>query len=119
MRLQILDFRWRWADGNDHLLLVDFTAGRLYRANLADGKLVELARGFGGADGLTRDSKGRIYVSNWRGGQVFVMNSESDKPQLLLKGFKSPADIFFDAKGRRLLVPDTRAGTITAVSLDD
>jgi hypothetical protein len=77
-------------DGNDHLLLVDFTAGRLYRANLADGKLVELARGFGGADGLTRDAKGRIYVSNWRGGQIFVMNSESDKPRCCSKGSSRP-----------------------------
>jgi len=106
-------------DGNDHRLMVDFTARRLYRANRADGKLVELARGFGGADGLTRDSKGRIYVSDWRGGKIFVMNSESDQPRLLLKGFKSPADIFFDAKSGKLLVPDTRAGTITAVTLEN
>jgi sugar lactone lactonase YvrE len=106
-------------DGSSHVLFVDFTSGRLNRVNLADGKMAEVARGFGGADGLTRDAKGRIYVSNWRGGQVFVMTSESDKPRLLLKGFKSPADIFFDAKSGKLLVPDTRAGTITAVSLED
>jgi|HubBroStandDraft_6_1064221.scaffolds.fasta_scaffold175275_2 gluconolactonase len=106
-------------DGNGRLLVVDFTAGRLYRADLADGKVVELAKGFGSADGLTRDTKGRIYVSDWRGGRIFVMNSDSDKPKLLLKGFKNPADIFFDAKSGKLLVPDTRAGTITAVSLED
>jgi DNA-binding beta-propeller fold protein YncE len=106
-------------DGNEHLLMVDFTTGRLYRANLADGKLVELARGFGGADGLTRDAKGRIYVSDWRKGRVFVMNSESDKPKLMLSGFKNSADIFFDAKSGKLLVPDTKAGTITAVTLED
>ncbi|HET6327049.1 MAG TPA: SMP-30/gluconolactonase/LRE family protein [Planctomycetaceae bacterium] len=106
-------------DGNGRLLLVDFSAGRLYRADLADGKLVELARGVGGADGLTRDAKGRIYVSDWRGGKVYVMNSDSDKPKLLLKGFKNAADIFFDAKSGKLLVPDTKAGTITAVSLED
>jgi gluconolactonase len=106
-------------DGNGRLLLVDFTTGRLYRANLADGTLVELARGFGGADGLTRDAKGRIYVSDWRTGKVFVMNSDSDKPRLMLKGLKNPADIFFDAKSGKLLVPETRAGTITAVSLED
>jgi gluconolactonase len=106
-------------DGNDHLLLVDFTAGRLFKASLADGKLVELAKGFGGADGLTRDAKGRIYVSDWRRGRVFVMNSESDKPKQMLSGFKNAADIFFDAKSGKLLVPDTKAGTLTAVSLED
>jgi hypothetical protein len=47
------------------------------------------------------------------------MNSESDQPRLLLKGFKSPADIFFDAKGNRFLIPDTRAGTITALPIED
>jgi gluconolactonase len=106
-------------DGSSHLLFVDFTAGRLYRTNLADGQLAELARGLGSTDGLTRDSKGRIYVSDWRGGRIFVINSESDKPRLLLKGFKSPADIFFDAKSGRLLVPDTKAGTLTSVTLED
>jgi SMP-30/Gluconolactonase/LRE-like region len=104
-------------DGPEHLLLVDFTGGRLYRATLADGTLVELAKGFGGADGLTRDAKGRIYVSDWRGGRVFVMKSDSDKPKLLLKGFKSAADILFDAKSGRLLVPDMKAGTLTSVSI--
>jgi gluconolactonase len=106
-------------DGSSHLLFVDFTAGRLYRTNLTDGKAVELARGLGSTDGLTRDAKGRIYTSDWRGGRIFVMNSESDKPKLMLKGFKSPADIFFDAKSGKLLIPDTRAGTLTAVTLDD
>jgi len=106
-------------DGDSHLLFVDFTSGRLNRVTLADGKMVELAKGFGGADGLTRDTKGRIYASDWRNGRVFVMNSESDQPRLLLKGFKSPADIFFDAKGNRLLIPDTRAGTITALPTED
>jgi gluconolactonase len=106
-------------DGPGHLLFVDFTSGRLNRLNLADGKAVELARGLGSTDGLTRDAKGRIYTSDWRGGRIFVMNSQSDQPRLLLKGFKSPADIYFDAQTGRLLIPDTRAGTITAVTLED
>ena len=89
------------------------------RVSLADGKLVDLASGFGGADGLTRDTKGRIYVSDYRGGRVFVMQSETDKPKLLLKGFKAAADVRFDSKSGKLLVPDMRAGTVTAVSLDD
>ncbi len=107
------------ADGKDHLLVVDFTTGRLYRANLADGKLVELARGFGNADGLTRDAKGRIYVSDWRGGKVFVMNSDSKKPKVLAQGFKAAADILFDAKSGKLLVPATRSGTVTAITLEN
>ncbi|HEX3728149.1 MAG TPA: SMP-30/gluconolactonase/LRE family protein [Pirellulales bacterium] len=103
-------------DGKEHLLLVDFTSGRLSRASLADSTLVELAKGFGGADGLARDAKGRLYVSDWKGGRIFVLEPGADKPQLLAEGFKAAADIYFDAKSGELLVPDTKTGTITALT---
>ena len=45
-------------DGKNHLLIADFAAGRLYRCSLADGSMVELAGGLGGADGLRVTPKG-------------------------------------------------------------
>ena len=104
-------------DGKDHLLVADFTAGRLYRANLADGKLDELASGFGGADGLARDVQGRVYVSDWKGGRVFVLPPSAGSPTLFLEGFQAAADIWFNAKDGTLLVPDMKAGTVTAATI--
>ncbi len=106
-------------DGKDHLLVADFTAGRLYRASLADGSMVELASGLGGADGLARDVKGRIYVSDWKGGKVFVVKPGSPAPTLFADKFQAAADILYSAKGGALLVPDMKAGTLSAVTIDE
>jgi sugar lactone lactonase YvrE len=104
-------------DGAENLLVADFTAGKLYRCLLSDGKLTELAAGLGGADGLARDTQGRIYVSDWKSGRVQVIDSSAAKAKLFVDGFQAAADIFFDAKTGKLLVPDMKAGTITAVSV--
>ena len=106
------------ADEKEHFLLADFTAAKLYRAQISDGSLVELASGLGGADGIARDAKGRIYIGDVRGGRVFRIDGPDAKPIVFVEGFKSAADIALDDKGR-LLVPDSRAGTLTAVPIND
>lgn len=106
-------------DGKDNLLVADFTAGKLYRADLTDGKLTALASGFGGADGLARDGQGRVYVSDWKGGRVFVLAAGDNQAQLFVDGFQAAADVAFDAKTGKLLVPDMKAGTLTAVTPDN
>lgn len=106
-------------DEKGQLLVADFTAGRLSRANLEDGSLTELATGFGGADGLARNAQGQIFVSDWKGGRVFVIGADGETPKLLADGFQAAADILFDAKSGKLLVPDMKAGTLTAVSIDN
>ena len=105
------------ADGPDHLLVADFTAGKLHRLTLADGKLTEIAKGLGGADGIARDTKGSIYVSDWKGGRVFLIEANASTPKLLLDKFKAAADLLFLPKQGVLLVPDMKAGTITSVSV--
>jgi len=106
-------------DGADHLLLNDFFARRLLRVSIADAKVTEVASDLGGADGLARDKRGRIFVSDWGKGRVFVMDDAQSKPRVFLEGFKAPADLTVDPYQDRLLIPDMRAGTLTAVSLED
>lgn len=106
-------------DCRDHLLLNDFFARRLLRVSIADGKVSEVANDLGGADGLARDKRGRIYVSDWGKGRVFVIDDAQSKPRVLLDGFKAPADLMVDPSQDRLLIPDMRAGTLTAVSLEE
>jgi len=99
-----------------HLLFVDFTTGELHRMKIADGSSEKLAEGFGGGDGLVFDPFGRLYVSDRKNGKVFVIPRPGDKPVLLAEGFQAAADLGYDIPRNRLLVPDMKAGTITALA---
>ncbi|MFO0917478.1 MAG: SMP-30/gluconolactonase/LRE family protein [Planctomycetaceae bacterium] len=102
-------------DGTDHLLLVDFASGVLHRIKLADQSSEKVADGFDGGDGLTWDKKGRLFVTSWKTGQVFVIPKLGEKPILLSPKFEQAADSCLDAKSENVLIPDMKAGTLTAV----
>jgi glucose/arabinose dehydrogenase len=98
-----------------HLHMVDFGSGELYRVRLADGHIDKIADGFDGGDGVCHDNFGRLYVSSWKLGSVWVRARPESKPVLLAKGFQSAADCCLSADGKSILVPDMKAGTLTAV----
>ncbi len=98
-----------------HLLVVDSMTGELNRLTIADGKTEKIADGLGFGDGLIWDRYGRLYISDWKGGRVFVIPRPGAKPVLLAEGFKSAADICLDPTNKFILVPDMLAGTITAI----
>jgi glucose/arabinose dehydrogenase len=102
-------------DGTSFLLLADFGTGILHRIKLADGTSEKVAEGMDGADGVTWDYYGRLYVSSWKTGKLFVIPRPGDKPVLVAEGFKSAADTCLDPTGKFILVPDMKAGTITAI----
>jgi glucose/arabinose dehydrogenase len=102
-------------DGTSFLLLADFGTGILHRVNLTDGTSEKVADGFDGADGVTWDFYGRLFVSSWKTGKLFVIGKPGDKPVLAAEGFKSAADTCLDPSGRFILVPDMLAGTLTAI----
>ncbi len=102
-------------DGTSFLLLADFGTGILHRIKLADGTAEKVAEGFDGADGVTWDYYGRLYVSSWKHGKLWVIPRPGDKPILVAEGFKSAADTCLDPTGKFILVPDMKAGTITAI----
>lgn len=102
-------------DGASHLLLLDFGTGTLYRLRLANGKVEKLADGFGGGDGLAWDMHGRLFISDWKGGQIFGIDRPGEKPVKLAATFPSAADLCFDPRSNSLLIPDMKAGTVGAV----
>jgi glucose/arabinose dehydrogenase len=104
----------------EHLLLLDFVSGAIQRVNLADGTLTRFATEYKGGDGLALDKNGKLYVSEWTTGRVFVLAKESRAPTLLSGegDFQSAADICLDTVGERLLVPDMAGGTLSAIQLD-
>lgn len=103
-------------DGASHLLVADFTTGELHRVKLATGSAEKVADGLGGADGLAWDMFGRLYITDWKGGQVFVIPRPGDKPRLLAKDFQQAADLCLAADRKTLLVPDMKAGTVVPLA---
>jgi sugar lactone lactonase YvrE len=99
----------------EHLLIVDFTSGILYNYDLAARKLQEIASGFGGADGIVRQANGTVYVSDWKNGKVYRV--DSNKAVLLKDGYQSAADIALSQDDHHLLVPDMKAGALDVIRL--
>lgn len=98
-------------DGDDNMLMVDFLSGILYRITLKTGKMVSVAEGFGGGDGITRDRQGRLWISDWKNGRVFTLKRDGEL-KLVKAGFQSAADIGLSADGKFVLVPDMKAGEL-------
>ncbi len=97
------------------LLEVDYVSGILYRYDMKDNKLTQLAEGFGGGDGLVYGAKGLIYVSDYNNGKVFSV--KGSEVTLLKDGFQSSADIALSKDGKYLLVPDMKAGELVYLPL--
>jgi sugar lactone lactonase YvrE len=97
------------------LLVLDFATGELLRLDVDKHTTEKLADGFGGADGLARDAKGVLYISDWKGGRVwkFDLKRKDAKPEQYAQTFQSAADISLTRDGKFILVPDMKAGTLT------
>lgn len=102
-------------DGMSFLLLLDSGSGELLRVRIADGSAVKVADGFDGGDGLAWDWYGRLYITSWAQGKVWGIARPGQPPVLMASGFQSAADLCLDPTGRALLIPDMKAGTLTAL----
>lgn len=103
------------SDGKTHLMLVDFGSGTLYRIKLDDKSFTKVGEGFDGGDGLTWDKQGHLWVTSWKTGKVFVIPKLGEKTILVTDKFEQAADTCLDGSGKNLLVPDMKAGTLTAL----
>lgn len=102
------------AEGKGRLLVLDFATGTLLRLDTATGRTETVADGFGGGDGLARDAAGVLYLSDWRGGQVWKLDPKraGAPPVRYEQAFQSAADIAVSRDGRHVLVPDMKAGSL-------
>jgi sugar lactone lactonase YvrE len=58
----------------------------------------------GGLDGLIRLDDGTMFVSSWAGSAIYMIDP-SGKVTTVFKGIPAPADIGFDTKRGRILIP--------------
>ncbi len=90
--------------GEDGVWVATFGSGEL--SYITDkGKQEEVQKlPKGKNDGLVRTNDGRVLVSSWEGSAVLVGKPGGEFRELL-SGLESPADIGYDSKRDRLLVP--------------
>jgi glucose/arabinose dehydrogenase len=103
-------------DGQGHLIVGDFGTGKLYRVNTAKG-IELLAEGLGGIDGLAWDMFGRLFISAWKEGRMFVVPRPGSKAIRLPYEFESAADLCLSPSRSTLLVPDMKAGTLSELPI--
>lgn len=103
-------------DTGETLIYVDYGSGILYKLDLLNRHLIELARGFGGGDGLVLGPDRKLFISDYDNGKVFSLSID-DEVSLEHEGFQSAADIGITPDGKILLVPDMKAGTLTWLHL--
>lgn len=101
-------------DGASHLLLADFGSGALYRIKLANKSFEKIGEGFDGGDGVVWDKFGRLFITSWKTGKVAGIARPGQKSVLLSDKFQQAADCCLDPSGRFILIPDMKAGTLTA-----
>ncbi len=103
-------------DTGNFLLVVDFASGVIYTLNTQTQKLTDIAEGFGGGDGVVHHSNGMMYVSDWKNGKVFSVNTKGDVA-IIKSGYQAAADIAITKDEAYLLVPDMKAGELDFISL--
>jgi glucose/arabinose dehydrogenase len=99
-------------DGKSHLLVQQLEA-QLVRFNIAKGTSTALADNPG--FGLAWDDHGRLFFCSYRPGKLFAIPRPGEKPVELASGFTFPGFICYDRSSKSILVPDVRAGTVTAI----
>ncbi len=103
-------------DTSTVLIYVDFASGILYSLNTNTGALNDIAEGFGGGDGVVHRSNGTMYVSDWKNGKVFSVNTKGDV-SLIKDGYQSAADIAITKDEKYIMVPDMKAGELDFIPL--
>ena len=123
-------------DGPDKLLVVDYTTGNLLRIDLkaalpmsgtavlqpVSKTMEKVAGGFGASDGLVRDARGRLIITDYAGHRVFVLAKPDAKPpekpqEITVSGIESSADLGISPDGKSLIIPDMGGGKLATVPM--
>ena|SRR5688572_19517491 len=91
-----------WDAANNRFVVVPFNAPSLFAWKPGDAAPTVIGTGVGGYDGV-EVAGDAIWVSSWADSSVYrYRNGEGTN---LIKGVPSPADIGYDSKRHRLLIP--------------
>ena len=91
-----------WDTANQRFIVVPFGSNKLLAWKPGETQVTAFATGAGQFDGV-EIAKGAVWVSSWADSSVY--RYENGQGTNLIKGVPSPADIGYDAKRNRVLIP--------------
>jgi sugar lactone lactonase YvrE len=91
-----------WDGANQRFIIVPFGTGTLWAWKPGETRVTAIGTGPGQFDGV-EVAKSAIWVSSWADSSVY--RYENGEGTNLIKGVPSPADIGYDAKRNRVLIP--------------
>ena len=91
------------SDGNK-LIVVTFGTGMVFSIDAAGKKTALPTPPQGGLDGLLKLKDGRFVISSWGGSAIYALNKDNTY-SVLMDSVDAPADLGFDTKRNRILVP--------------
>jgi len=104
-----------WVQGDD-LIIVAFGSNALYRVTMAGKRHDNLHAPKGSLDGLIRLNDGRLLFTSWESGSLYAL-SNNGKFSLVADKLDAPADIGFDTKRNRVLVPLFKQNSIIMLDI--
>lgn len=93
-----------WDAANERLLMVPFGGTSLF-ALTPEGRIGAIGTGPGGHDGVEILADGRVVITSWEGGSVFVMGTDGAEHTILMSGLDAPADLGVDRARNLLAIP--------------
>lgn len=91
-----------WDGSGNRFIVVSFGGPAIFEWKLGDKNPTVIARGPGGFDGV-EVARGKILVSSWADSTVSAYQSGNEVK--VISGVPSPADVGYDAKRNRVLIP--------------
>jgi hypothetical protein len=92
------------ADADGSVTVAGYTSGEVYRIAAGGARTALQAPKRGQLDGLVRTRAGGLLVSDWKRSAVYAVRADAPA-EVAVRNLPSPADIGYDARRNRLLVP--------------
>jgi sugar lactone lactonase YvrE len=86
------------------LVMVPAHGTTVWRFTAAGGRTPAATVPMGGMDGVVRTSDGSLLISSWDGKAVFKVDAQG-QAQAVVQNVESPADIGYDSRRNRVLIP--------------
>jgi sugar lactone lactonase YvrE len=93
-----------WDAASERLLMVPFGGTSLFSVT-PEGRVGTIATGPGGHDGVEILADGRVVITSWEGGSVFVMGADGAGHTILMSGLDAPADLGVNRARNLLAIP--------------
>lgn len=98
------------------VLIVTFGSSELYRVD-SNGKRHDVTKPpKGSLDGIIRMNDGRLLISSWEGSALYTQEKDGSF-KIAAEGLDSPADIGYDTKRDRVLVPLFQQNKVVVLEL--